>query len=335
MEPEETFYYFYDDNYIMPPFGLNNTGAICWFNSILQLLMSLSAFNQRMLECYDNNEFDKNSFASVYCKFINKYLPIGKNANVRESLISSVLLREFSKELISRKKKGTITTGQEGAANGLSDVFEIINSKNIYDLINNKYERIIVCKNCAKETSISSETSPLINIYGNIRFNTYDEFRNFIKYHATEVDEYKCEACGFTMKKVYRLEQLRMLREIILITFKTQYLFRDSSSIRWYPSEISFLSKDCTMLRYKLCAQIEHSGSYNHMSHTSSGHYWANVLRGGKWYSANDMSINSGEGKPSKTTHIIAYHLFEESQPTSEEYERYKETIEKIKSSKK
>lgn len=327
------FYCFYDSAYTLPVFGLNNTGSICWFNSILQMLFSLPAFNMCMIESESAGCFDENpEFAVIYCRIIKE---IGKYNPAMKSFISSDLINAFSKDLEKRKKRAI--NGQEGAANGFIEIIQVINSKYIYDCLNNKYRRIINCEHCGQRVSSVDELSPMINIYRQTDFANEDDFQKFIKYHVSKVDKYVCDnkKCGKVMRDFNRLEQLTMLREVIIFSFNT-------GMKRWYPGKMSIISAGMKMLRYILVAQIEHSGSYNKITHQSSGHYWAKVFRNGEWYQTNDSQVTKVEQSglidcgghkypaPSSSVHMIAYHLVSEDDFTEQEKEKYAEEIKEI-----
>lgn len=57
--------------------GLNNTGAICWFNSLLQSLISLSSFNEHMI-----NNKSKNTLCEKFARLIEN----NENNRILENL---------------------------------------------------------------------------------------------------------------------------------------------------------------------------------------------------------------------------------------------------------
>ena len=337
-ETENLFleYMFYDEKYVMPSLGLNNIGNICWFNSLLQSLFSLSAFNQRMIELDDESHFDNNKLAQKYVEFLRKYLPIfnAKSVKIIDQSISAKILCEFHNELIKNKIKLNIND-QEGAANGLILFFQMLNSKLIDEVMFSKCEQTIQCANCKQLASYFEDFSPVINIYINRKFENKEDFRRYIKRYAEPIDEYNCEKCGkkskFTSQTpLFRTYELKRLREIIIITF------RKYTSQRFYPNNIAFLSKDRKMLRYKLVSEIIHNGYYNTNSHQSSGHYWNNSLRCDTdnkvgWFRHNDSTVHKLNVDPTPTnqTHIIFYHLYAHDELTPEEKEQYKIILQK------
>ena len=60
-------------------------------------------------------------------------------------------------------------------------------------------------------------------------------------------------------------------------------------------------------LKYRLVAQIEHSGGLE------GGHYWARCLRGGgalQAFMLNDTGISPARFGPSAETYIVVYHFY-------------------------
>jgi ubiquitin C-terminal hydrolase len=327
-------YMFYDHQYVMPPMSLNNMGSICWFNSLLQSLFSLSAFNQRMIELDDEQHFEDNKLAKKYIEYLRKYLPIfnKKVSQINEPTISVKILKDFYDELVKNKIKLNIND-QEGATNGLILFFQMINSKLIDEVMFCKSEQTVKCQHCNKLTSFYEDFSPLINIYVNRTFNDQEDFRKYLKLNAEPIDEYNCEKCGkkskFTAQTpLFRSYELKRIREVMIITFR-KYTAR-----RFYPQELAFLSNERKMLRFKLVSEIIHNGMYNPNSHQSSGHYWNNSLRYDNninWYQQNDSNVNKLNTAPAPTnqTHIIFYHLYDHNELTPQEKLQYKQILEK------
>lgn len=297
-------YYFYDKGYLPPNFGLANNGSICWWNSLLQSLLSLPAFNKLAIDLAGDTTTSI-LFAS-YVKSFHQLITSPSNANKFSSLSTS-LLGPFIYE--AKKQKKNIDLGsQEGTTNGFCVFLELLNNNEIYRVFNNKYEQEVICPNCSEVTSIISDKSPLINIYDDfsrtLPLNTQEDFERYILFHQSEVDELTCEKCNVKSFKVKRSERLKMLREIIAISFQK------GRAGRYYPLELNFLSKDDKVLHYRLVAQIEHSGSYNPRTHHSGGHYFAKVLRSNGWLGVDDSSIFPTKPTPNHAVHMIFYHLF-------------------------
>jgi len=169
--------------------------------------------------------------------------------------------------------------------------------------------------------SIDIGKSPLLNFVGheiiqNDNLSVEEQTNQWAKYirnHSTVVDTYTCDKCHTVMKNVSRVETLKMLREIIVCALDCFSV--NGKQTQWYPLELKFLSTNGRYLRYKLVAQIEHSGSYSPVNHTSSGHYWARCLRISpgqqkpEWKCLNDSSVSAASYQLLSSTHMIAYVL--------------------------
>lgn len=315
-EPASIEYAFYDSTYSVVPFGLTNTGTICWWNSLLQTLLSCTCFNKKMLEL--EKELDGSKLAREYINIIKCLTPFGTNIIKPHVMgfISIHLLNVFRREL--QVKKITLDLqSQEGAANGLIVFLDIIGHEAISALFNNRYRRIIRCSACEDVVSTVDETMPVINMtYSKPLTDT--EFRNYILKNISFVDKYKCDKCRVDMKQpIPRLESLVMIREIITVIFKYK-----STVNQKFPLELKFRAVDDPeypgmniYLRYELTSIICHSGYYNMSLHQSGGHYWAFCKRGKKFYRFNDATVEQREYKfdgDAHTAHIVMYNLVEQ-----------------------
>lgn len=297
-------YYLYDNKFIAEPFGLTNMGSSCWYNSIIQTLLSLPAFNRTLLE--NENDFTDNILAYKYIQFIKQLMcETKKKIDLNGLAIASVHVWNGMLHEVNKNKKTISTHTQEGAANGLCVFIELLNAEIINCLFNNRYRYTIECPGCKEIVSATADVSPIINIYSAINFETQEDFQNYIKSHYVPVDTYECEKCKNKYKNLRRLERLTMLREIIVI------VFQKNTMNKWYPEFLEFTAKNNKKLKYKLVSQIEHSGGYNIISHMSGGHYWAQSLRNNKWYTLNDTNVSAGKYNPNNNSHIAVYHMYE------------------------
>jgi hypothetical protein len=313
-------YYYYDNEYTTIEFGMVNIGAICWWNSLLQILFSLPAFNKFLLEREEEMDAKSTSvLRSAYISVIRKLIPYSQTAvqlpsNSNEfELASQKILSAFVLESRKRKQQVIDLHGQEGPANGLCVFLEFLYFDDIYSVFHNKYERIVVCTHCKDKISVHGDKSPYIDMYMCKEFKTKKDYEDHIRFHITELDSFKCEKCKTTMRRIERLERLKMLREVIILVYEK------SERVKWFPDRLDFMSVDDKMLRYKLVGQIEHGGNYDYQRHVSSGHYWAKALRNSGWKTFNDQSVSNASYNPNKSVHMVIYHLFEHSDMTLDE----------------
>lgn len=329
--PAQQQYVLYNNEYVLPAFGLNNTGSICWFNSILQSLFSLSCFNQKMLELGSKGAFANNELAKQYVKALREIPNAGPETSLQDkfSKISANVLLGFGIELQKHNKTLDIRS-QEGAMNGLCLFIEMINNEEINNIIFNKYIKTIDCEFCNKQdVSKEVDLSPIISIYRNSQVINDESFTDYIKRRTSNVCDFRCENCGKTMKNALRFERIRRLSEIIVVAFAYTADFP-----KYFPETMSFLNIDGNMMRYEAISQIEHSGIYDINTHVSSGHYYAKCKRGvnkENCYLFNDLSVSKCDLNLSRNTHIVFYQMMKIDEPNENEKIKYKTVLDKLK----
>ncbi len=297
---KQSDYYYYNPELVPTKFGVNNTGAICWFNSLFQNFLGISSLNQVLLEHSD--ELADNAFAMEYIRVLRATLPNRDDLpppDVRSLAISSAAI--LGALLTKAHQKGlrkAMGTGQECVDEAFILIIEMFDCRHVDKLFRNVYELFVECKGCNKKVSTVRDKSYRIQLFTQAKLNTEQKFCDFLKIHPSECDYYKCD-CGHAMSKFYRIERLKMLREVVVIIFN-KFQLKDN---RWFPQTLKFGSNSNTTLTYQLIGKVEHSGT------TAGGHYWAQSYRDSSWHKLNDSSVSLGDPSATPSTFMAVYHI--------------------------
>jgi len=277
--------------------GFNNNGAICWWNTLLQVMLRCDAFNSVAWLYQDEN---KTMVANVYTEIINAM----KNGKQMRSDMSGILLSAFAASC-KKLNKTLSTDNQEGFLNGLCVFLEMFPDNVVNRVFNIKYSLTIKCP-CGKISDEQFDISPFIHINFRYTLETPEDFRNYIYTHQIPISGFKCEKCGEILN-TYRDAKLKRIREIIIVTFDKV------SKRKYFPIAFSFPETTQNVpFNYKLIATVDHFGLYHEILHTSFGHYTANILNSedNNFYQCDDDVIkNTGNSIQNLNTHAAIYHL--------------------------
>jgi ubiquitin C-terminal hydrolase len=305
-------YITYDPVWAIQPNGFVNTGAICWWNSLLQGLLGLTAVNQVLMTLYQNGELDGNTLALAYVKLIQTAMT--SEPAVRSQMISqsTAVLVKFLQRCGDAKRTVMRGGSQECADEGLILFLEMLKVKAVETLFTTTYRLEIVCPKCEKTISMKRDPQTQVTFHpasvydenGQRTFNTQETFSKWFYYHPSEMPEYKCSECKETFTNLYRIERLVCVNEIFVIRFPKFY----RKDLIWFPEVITFDRAGGGSFQFKLVSKIEHSGSMN------SGHYWTHSLRKNPDGTitpvlANDSSVSAGTLVPSHSTFLLMYHM--------------------------
>lgn len=201
MKEAKPKYRLYSPEYVSSPFGLNNNGAICWFNSVVQFLLGIPQLSAVLLE--NREELAHNELAAECVRTLDGLLP---NSTDMEPIIPAHFAG-VSGRLLTAMIKGGVTgvngptghTGQTGpnvsstihtghvgglsslgygqqcAAEGFTTFIESLRSTEVDNLFCNAYKQIIICRQCKKEVSSVRDTANRINVPPTKNFATADE----------------------------------------------------------------------------------------------------------------------------------------------------------------
>lgn len=280
-------YIHYDPKLVPAPVAQNNTGAICWFNSLMQTLLGIPAIAQILLDYAP--EFKNNGLAREYTNIL---------ANGQTSNSSYGLLRAFLARM--KTMKINLNIGAQGQDCAGMAMFEFIRGlgPRIEEAFKTVVEFTITCPNCGAQTQTTRDDACHLGVSGNVIFTTEAEFKKYLHLHEDNVDAWKCDECRVLSRDVKRRAQLKVLRSVIMVLFEHNHTLRR----RWFPSSMTFPKIGGGNLTYNLVGKINYSGCI------TSGHYYAHSLRD-SWYCLNDTSMSSGSSAPEPNTVLAIYHL--------------------------
>ena len=309
----------YDENKALHPNGFRNIGATCYFNSVLQALLSCTSFIEEIMSPREKYEDNKT------IQLFRKYIELSRKVHDErlETKDGAADLVNFSPELwknmvltLCRKKKIPISQfmqGQQCAGEGYHYLLETMEElHDIQNLFLHRYKSLIRCFDCDKWVSDVDnmyslfEVEPDLQLEQLAKFEKYTvdtkDMQEFLAKQSSYVDEnYKCPECKRKGEK-YKLTMLVMVPEIMFVMAKKYTLDRKLNVNTAFPKKLSFNEGEKKIM-YEAVAQIEHAGGRH------GGHYWAICRRKDGWYTLNDGIVQKSEFKPTANTYIVVYHL--------------------------
>lgn len=280
-----------DIRYLPQPFGLSNTGVICYINTLMQCLMSITIFNKVMME-------SEHEIAEEYKKIILR--------KTNTSYHMALFIHDARRN--SNYQYNISPHQQEDIHEGFMLMLELMENmeNNIppHNLFGIRYKKNIICKNCKYINHIPRESCPL-ELYLEIPYDVtiYDH----IMRHIENIPDYKCDKCN-TYNSIIEYRIARLPPILVLLFKYNQYnLSRHrGKTARDFPIMLKFDSK-FGPIEYRLVSYANHSGGLN------SGHYWANCVRHNKKnntlssYRINDQSCTIAQMEPSTNVYMLFY----------------------------
>ena len=299
-------------------FGLANNGSLCYLNSLMQSIISCSAFNDTVLK---NKEY-------MYMTNTGKALYDFVNASIHGDppTNTSAVFRALITDVRTRKPHVRFSNGQQSASECLVLMLEMIEPPNygaielepgtpsvdddgapavglhpITDIFLHCYQVETICHGC-KGRMQKNDYGCQFNMFSFGADEKEIDFLTTICSEISEISDRECPKCEKRGEETTFQKTLMVIPDIIVCVFN---IYESIGRVnRRIPKVIKFRAADDSMLVYSQVAQIEHSGS------RSGGHYWARALRKNKVeYMLNDSSFSETRIMPTKNTYLVFYHL--------------------------
>jgi ubiquitin C-terminal hydrolase len=307
----------YNKKYASVAQGMRNMGATCYFNSIMQCILSCPAIFEVLEQNKDKAHIQKNPLAQSIMKLANRSI---SGDDLKESYIPiwSFILNTAQK----RNDRVRMNFGQQDAHEGLLMFLDVLDDiPEIKRLFEHRHRHQIKCDKCDKwvmdkyETNLVFEVQPNLKTEQDVKFkdvdNCYDTampLNEFLRKQNGFVDnDYICPNAECKQKgSKFKTTTLTMVPEILPVVLKKY----TNKMVTPFPGKLEFLARGGTeKIVYRLVGQSEHSGT------TQGGHYWAVCLRKTSasddstltWKMLNDSSVSDAKPGPTASSYILFY----------------------------
>lgn len=300
----------YDPEGAPEPFGLENPGSLCYFNSLLQVLAGCTAFRRAVLAA------GPAGFETATGRALEEFFR--RPGAGRES--AAGLYEALRSDLAARKPAAlkAFGPGQNSATEAFLLLLEMLEAPGapgaeapgaeaggrLAALFRHRFRCEIFCPRCrapVSKTSDSALSLYLGHLDGPAPPRTAEAFSRAVSCAVSAVEDFACPACpGAPKGGAVRVYSLTMVPEVLFCHFN-RYAPPPASG-RFFPEFLAFPALGGGALRFRLVGQIEHSGGLE------GGHYWARALRRGGSFCLNDAAVSRAPLAPTANTYVVVYH---------------------------
>lgn len=310
----------YDEKYVVPPFGLNNVGAICHFNALLQALLSCTSVVKAVLG--NPRYFAQTATGRAFAALVG-----AAHAGKPEvSALSAPLIAALIADLRVRRPRADFAAGNQSASEGLVmllDMLEVPVTRGVGKLgvqqaaaarasplsrlFLHRYSTRIYCGRCRAVVS-------LVELDHSAVFEMFyldalvppvadaAAFTAAIHSRADDVEDYLCPKCK-VKSPATRFYQLKLVPEVVVCAFN---IYTGARPARFVPPQFTQPMRDprrCMLFR-QVANVIHHGG-------LGGGHYLAQGLRArGGVHEFNDSSAAPAafDARGNQNTYLTFYH---------------------------
>ena len=319
----------YDESLQIMPVGFQNMGATCYFNSVLQSLLSCTSFVQNIKNGSQVDELasDSNGYnTNPVTKNISNIIELHDGLkNTKDAALSYGIKNKLNcaspdvwKNMvvcIAKSKNRPIREilqGQQDACEGFHLLIDSMDEfRDLQDIFTHRYKTMIYCFKCDDWVSTKNNIYNVFEVSHDLKSDQHPEFKEaevaanmneFLAKQTSFLDrDYKCPKCKDKSEK-HITNKLVMVPEVLVVLAKKYVAGRKLDVYTAFPETLEFPGDDGSRLQYKAVSQIEHSGGLG------GGHYWAICKRLGGWFELNDMRVSKSEFKPTNNTYMVFYH---------------------------
>ncbi len=285
---------------LIPAQGMSNYGNTCYFNSMLQALLSCSSFTQTV------EQEAKNSPDNAVIQALARYIQSSTDANHRAVYDAFIKYAEAHNE-----GKSIAPMRQNDAHEAFVLMLDCIEKvPELIKLFNHRYEIMIRCHECRIVVSkLQGGFSKCfrVNPGYSVPEKPYSSYKaptnlhDYISHNVSSLPDYKCPKCG-KANTCLKIECLRMIPEIIPVVFTKYGSTREETIL---PRSLTFGgSNGGSLLEYEMVSVVQHYGNRD------GGHYVATCLRREGIRLLNDgSSMPASEFPTDVSCYMAFYHL--------------------------
>lgn len=291
--------------------GFINLGATCYFNSLLQCLLSCTSIYEVLLKYGDRPHIKQNPLAQ---HLLSLYESAKNGEPIHEKCVP---IWKYILSIAMRKNdKVKLGLGHQDSYEGLMIFMDALDTiPEVKRLFMHKHQIQDMCPICKKCTIDKEQPNVVFEVQSNLKteqhemFKNVDEFYNtsmplneFLRKQNSSLDaDHLCEFCKTRCRK-FRSIYLVMAPEILAIAIKR---YNTLDTVMPFSAKLEFKAFGKTKkIIYELIAQSEWTGSTR-----NSGHYWAICKRSDGWKILNDSSCSDGNSGPTQHSYLIFYHF--------------------------
>lgn len=256
------------------PFGLLNGGrSCCYFNSMIQCLMSCTALTDFLRERKDKYLQEGNQLALEYLELLDSV----QTTDAYRLLLQLIRLQDKAQD----KLRNLTFQVQDDASDALQ-LFLTTLDPACLELFRLNNSVTMFCGSCKLKNRKVEENEYTYNLVDlKCRLSTQEEVENYIVENPDVPEDYVCEACGAknevreekVIPKVYRVQRMCHISEIFVCRFSLFNNQLQSTSAGYYPPFLEFPRKGGGKMTYRLVAVLDYHGT------SLAGHYTCQVLR--------------------------------------------------------
>lgn len=329
-------YDLYDPARALRPFGLRNTGVICYFNALLQ---AVGACTQAVAAARAPADGPRTRTGAALAAFFAA-------AEGGAAPDGAAVLAALAADLAARRPGVRFGAGMESASEALVHLLDMAEpepaqgapacavaadaespvavraaeSSPLTATFQHRYRGETWCMACRRLAARSVDNGVQVALFGCPGAGGLSgvgaplaacpprdaaSFAAAVLGSVSPVEDYRCEACGVRGPVLRRLK-LAYAPPVVVCLFNVYGVGAGGRPLprvaHYFPPEFELPGADARPMTYRLVAQVEHAGSL------SGGHYWARALRADGVYALNDSSASKVPGfSPSPETYLVFY----------------------------
>jgi ubiquitin C-terminal hydrolase len=307
----------YNPKYELPPAGFHNLGFTCYYNALLQSLLSCTSFTQELL---GNAEYNDDQLPKILVYLIRALRSADPSPDIAR--LAPITWKVMIRKLAEKSHEfAQFAVGQQCAAEGYSLLLQALEDhQGIQNLFFHRRRNKLFCPDCQTWFSEVNELNNVFEVEPTPRSYSVEDLKANINSDAASVANLNefllnqvgsvdrdciCSKCNIKSNKI-RQSSLVMIPEILFVMskkYKYEGVGQKMDVYTDFPARLEFPAKGKTKLVYEAVAQIEHSGGLN------GGHYWAICRRRDGWYCLNDTHVSPASFRPTNDTYIVLYHI--------------------------